>query len=269
MVDIQTNPPPGAEPILLTSRRDTVLTLTLNRPRSGNSLSREMIAQLQRALADANEDDSVNVIVIAASGKVFCSGHDLRESLANDNPRYAKDLTTACGRLMVSMTEQRQPIIARVHGVATAAGCQLVASCDLAIAAEDARFGTPGVNIGFWCSLPMVALSRAVSRKHALEMLLTGRLMSAQTALRFGLVNDVVPAAELDEAVYGIADEIASKSRYTVALGKRAFYRQLPFDLAGAYEYASELSLRNRLAEDAREGVQAFLEKRKPVWKGR
>jgi len=255
--------------ILLRSQRGSVLTLTLNRPRSGNSLSRALIAELQSAFTAANEDDAVNAIVIAANGRTFCSGHDLREHVEKDNPRFAKELTAACARLMLTIVDQRQPVIAKVQGVATAAGCQLVATCDLAIASEEARFGTPGVNIGLWCSQPMVAVSRAVSRKHAMQMLLTGRLVDAQTGLRFGLINDVVPAAELDRAVDALAEDIASKSRHTVALGKRAFYRQLQFDLAGAYEYAGELAVRNRSAEDAHEGIQAFLEKRVPVWKGR
>lgn len=259
----------ASEQILLKSERDHVLTLTLNRPKAGNSLSLGLIGELQRALDAVAEDDGVRAIVIGANGAIFCSGHDLKEGLANNTPSFTKKLTAACADLMQTMVNQPQPVIAKVQGVATAAGCQLVATCDLAVAADSARFATPGVNIGLWCSLPMVAVSRAVAPKHALQMLLTGRLINAQTALRFGLVNEVVPSDELDHVVYALAAEIAAKSPYTVALGKRAFYRQLEFDLAGAYEYASELAVRNKMAEDAQEGISAFLEKRKPQWRGR
>lgn len=258
-----------SEQILLKRTHDHILTLTLNRPQAGNSLSRGLIEELQCALDSAAEDDNVRAIVICANGSIFCSGHDLKEGLVNNTSAFTRDLTTACARLMQTMINQPQPIIAKVQGVATAAGCQLVATCDLAVAADSARFATPGVNIGLWCALPMVAVSRAVAPKHALQMLLTGRMIDAQTALRFGLVNEVVPATDLDAAVNELAAGIADKSPYTVALGKRAFYKQIGFDLAGAYEYASEIAVRNKTAEDAQEGIKAFLEKRKPQWKGR
>lgn len=258
-----------AEQILLTSTHDYVLTLTLNRPKAGNSLSLGLIHELQDTLGSVAKDQNVRAIVICASGSIFCSGHDLKEGLANNTSAFTKELTTACAHLMQTMINQPQPIIAKVQGVATAAGCQLVATCDLAVAADNARFATPGVNIGLWCALPMVAVSRAVAPKHALQMLLTGRMIDAQTALRFGLVNDVVPAADLDTAVDELASDIAGKSPYTIALGKRAFYNQLRFDVASAYEYATEIAVRNKTAEDAQEGIKAFLEKRKPQWKGR
>lgn len=256
--------------ILLRSRKDHVLTLTLNRPTAGNSLSVGMIAALQDALDDAAADDQVHVVILAASaGKVFCAGHDLKEFLSNNNPAFNREVTVKCSRMMQSIVNLPKPVIAKVAGVATAAGAQLVAAADLAIAADTARFATPGVNIGLWCLTPMVAISRAIAPKHAMQMLLTGRLIDAQTALRFGLINETAPEHELDARVESLAAEIASKSPFTVALGKQAFYRQLPLDLAAAYDYTSEVAVRNMLAEDAAEGISAFVEKRQPVWKGR
>jgi len=255
---------------LLRSRRGAVLTLTLNRPRRGNSLSRDMIAALQQALDDAVSDDEVHVIVIAAiGGKIFCAGHDLNEFRGNDAARFARTVAVECSRMMQTIVGIEKPVIAKVAGVATAAGAQLVAACDLAIAADTARFATPGVNIGLWCLTPMVALSRAIAPKHAMQMLLTGKLVDAATAVRFGLVNEAVPSERLDLTVDTLADEIAEKSTFTVALGKHAFYRQLGLELAAAYDYTSELVARNMMAEDAAEGIAAFVEKRKPVWKGR
>jgi enoyl-CoA hydratase/carnithine racemase len=259
-----------AEPILARSRRGTVLTLTLNRPEAGNSLSTAMIAALQAALDEASADDGVHAVVIAgAGGKVFCPGHDLKEFQANDSPAFSKAVATQCSRMMQSIAACPKPVIAKVAGVATAAGAQLVAACDLAIAADTARFATPGVNIGLWCLTPMVAISRTIAPKHALQMLLTGKLIDADTAVRFGLINEAVPADRLDATVDALAAEIASKSSFTVALGKQAFYRQLGMDLASAYDYTSEVVVRNMLAEDAIEGIAAFTQKRPPVWKGR
>lgn len=258
------------EPLLLREQRGSVLTLTLNRPQAGNSLSRPMIAALQETLDAVAEDDSVHVVVLAgAGGKVFCAGHDLKEFIANNSPRFSKAVASGCSRMMQTIVALPKPVIAKVEGIATAAGAQLVAACDLAVAADTARFATPGVNIGLWCLTPMVAISRTVSPKHAMQMLLTGKMIDAATALRFGLINEAVPPAELDGAVERLAEEIASKSPFTVALGKQAFYRQLGLDLATAYEYTSEVVVRNMLAEDAEEGISAFIEKRKPVWKGR
>lgn len=260
----------AANELLLRSQTDSVLTLTLNRPKSGNSLSRNMIAALQAELNRAEVDDAVRVVVVAAAGdKVFCAGHDLKEFLENNTPQFSKLVATECSKMMQTIVGLSKPVIAKVTGVASAAGAQLVASCDLAIAADTARFATPGVNIGLWCSTPMVAISRAVSRKHAMQMLLTGKLCDAVTAVRFGLINEAVRPEALDETVAALANEIAGKSPFTVAIGKNAFYRQLGMDLASAYDYASEVTVRNMLAEDAREGISAFVEKRPPVWRGR
>jgi enoyl-CoA hydratase/carnithine racemase len=257
-------------PILLRSQRGAVLTLTLNRPDAGNALSTAMIAALQDALDDAAADDSVHVVVLAgAGGKVFCAGHDLKEFQADSSPSFSKSVATRCSRMMQDIVALPKPVIAKVAGVATAAGAQLVAACDLAIAADSARFATPGVNIGLWCLTPMVAISRTIAPKHAMQMLLTGKLIDAETAVRFGLINEAVPADRLDEAVDALAAQIAGKSSFTVALGKQAFYRQLGLDLASAYDYASEVVVRNMLAEDAAEGIAAFTQKRAPVWKGR
>jgi enoyl-CoA hydratase/carnithine racemase len=256
--------------LLLRRHEGAVLTLCLNRPHAGNSLSRPMIAALQQALDDAGADDAVNVVVIdAVGGKVFCAGHDLKEFLDSNSPAFSKAIGSECSRMMQTIVALPKPVIAKVAGVATAAGCQLVAACDLAIAADTARFATPGVNIGLWCSTPMVALSRAVAPKHAMQMLLTGRMIDAETAMRFGLINEAVPRDRLDARIRELAEEIAAKSRYTVGLGKSAFYRQLGLDLASAYDYASEVVVRNMMAEDAEEGISAFIEKRAPVWKNR
>jgi len=257
-------------PILLHAQQGAVLTLTLNRPDAGNALSSAMIAALQSALDKAAADASVHVVVVAAAGgKVFCAGHDLKEFQANNSPAFSKAVASQCSRMMQAITALPKPVIAKVTGVATAAGAQLIAACDLAVAADNARFATPGVNIGLWCLTPMVAISRTIAPKHALQMLLTGRLIDAATAVRFGLINDAVPPERLDAAVDALAAEIASKSPFTVALGKQAFYRQLGMDLASAYDYASEVVVRNMLAEDAAEGIAAFTQKRAPVWKGR
>ncbi len=256
--------------ILEQSRDRSVLTLRLNRPRAGNSLSLPMIAALQQALDAAAQDDDVHVIVLEGAGeRVFCAGHDLGEVLERNSPAFSKEMASRCSRMMQTIVNHPRPVIAKVRGVATAAGAQLVASCDLAFAATGARFATPGVNIGLWCLTPMVALGRAVSRKHAMQMLLTGRLFDAQHAARIGLINEVVPEADLDRVVAETAHEIAGKSTYTVALGKQSFYRQLDMGLGDAYEYASELVVRNMMAEDAVEGISAFVQKRQPVWKGR
>ena len=261
---------PGADPVLKRSFEGHVLTLTLNRPDAGNSLSLEMIAALQAALDESADDERVRVIVIEGMGdRVFCAGHDLREVLSKNSPAFSKEMASRCSRMMQSIVAHPRPVIAKVRGVATAAGLQIVASADLAYAARSARFATPGVNIGLWCLTPMVALGRAVSRKHAMQMLLSGRLFDAEHAFRIGLVNEIADDERLDEAVAAAAAEIADKSPFTVALGKQGFYRQLDMSLPDAYEYAGELVVRNMLAEDAAEGIGAFVEKRKPVWRGR
>ena len=257
-----------AAPPLLRSDRDGIATLTLNRPQARNALSLALMCALEEALAALAEDRTVKVVVIAGAGAAFCAGHDLREMRAHPERAMYETLFAQCSRLMLAITRLPKPVIARVHGIATAAGCQLVATCDLAVAAETTRFATPGVNIGLFCSTPMVALTRAVSRKAAMEMLLTGEMITAAEALHIGLVNRVVPEGELDAAVAALAARIAAKSPLTVAIGKEAFYRQAEMPLEAAYAYAAEVMTRNMLARDAEEGIDAFLEKRHPVWLG-
>jgi enoyl-CoA hydratase/carnithine racemase len=260
--------PKAQEPSLLRDDRGAVAWLTLNRPAARNALSVELMAALEAGLEAVAADRSIHVVVIAGAGPAFCAGHDLREIRANPSRDVYEALFAQCSRLMQRIVALPKPVIARVHGVATAAGCQLVATCDLAVAADTARFATPGVNIGLFCSTPMVALSRAVGRKAAMEMLLTGDLISAADARALGLVNRVVPEASLDQAVQSLAEQIAGKSPLTLAIGKEAFYRQAEMDLAGAYRYASEVMTRNSMARDAGEGIDAFLAKRAPVWTG-
>ncbi len=258
---------PGAENIDVTRRDDSgITTLTLNRPDSRNSLSRNCIAALTDELGKIATDTRVKVVVLAAAGTVFCAGHDLKELRAHPDSAWTREMFEACSAMMLAMTRAPQPIIARVHGVATAAGCQLVATADLAVASSDASFATPGVNIGLFCSTPMVALSRNVGRKKAMEMLLTGRPMSANEAEAAGLVNMVVAPEKLDEAVYGLAGVIASKSRRVLAIGKRAFYEQIEMGLAESYTYAAAVMTKNMMEGDATEGIDAFLAKRNPVW---
>ena len=253
--------------ILLEERTGGVLRLTLNRPEARNALSIELMTALVEALGRADDDRHSRVLVIA--GPAFCAGHDLRELRQDPRRETYQRIFALCSELMLAIVRLPKPVIAEVHGVATAAGCQLVATCDLAVAAEEARFATPGVNIGLFCSTPMVALSRAVGRKAAMEMLLTGELIDAATARALGLVNRVVPREGLRGAVDGLARQIAGKSAFTVKIGKEAFYRQAELDLAAAYRYAAEVMTTNMLAEDAGEGIDAFLAKRAPVWNDR
>lgn len=256
-----------AAPLVLRCNANHVVTLTLNRPQARNALSTELIAALQAELDAIAMDTSLHVVVLAGAGSAFCAGHDLKEiRAAGYAPEYAETLFEACSQLMQRIVSLPQPVIARVQGIATAAGVQLVASCDLAIAADTARFATPGVNIGLFCSTPMVALSRNISPKHAMQMLLTGELMDAATALRFGLINTLVPAAELDAAVDDLANKIASKSRHTLTMGKAAFYRQAELPLAEAYDYAKDVMVTNLQTQDAQEGIGAFIDKRTPIW---
>jgi enoyl-CoA hydratase/carnithine racemase len=259
---------PMSEAILRRHNADGVAWLTLNRPRMRNALTMALMQALDAELAAIADDPATKVVVIAGAGPVFCSGHDLRELRAQPDRSAYQAIFAQCSALMQRIVRLPKPVIARVHGVATAAGCQLVASCDLAVAADHARFATPGVDLGLFCSTPMVALSRAVGRKAAMEMLLTGDLVDAARARELGLVNRVVPEAELDAAVTSLARQIASKSPLTLAIGKEAFYRQAEMPLAEAYAYASEVMVRNMLARDAAEGIDAFLEKRAPVWSG-
>ena len=258
-----------SSPLLLEAREQGVLRLTMNRPQARNALSSALMAALIAALGRTAKDPQARVVIIAGAGPAFCAGHDLREIRQDRRRETYERLFAQCSELMLAIVRLPKPVIAEVHGVATAAGCQLVASCDLAVAAEDARFATPGVNIGLFCSTPMVALSRAVGRKAAMEMLLTGELIGAARAREIGLVNRVVPSGELRASVDALAREIAGKSAFTVALGKEAFYRQAELDLAAAYRYAAEVMTTNMLAADAGEGIDAFLAKRPPQWQDR
>jgi len=256
---------------LLTKRQDgAVFYLTLNRPEAGNSLSRSMIAELHKTLDDLASDPEINVIVIGGTGgQIFCAGHDLREFDANKDVEFYNTVSSECSAMMQAILKQPQIVIASVEGIATAAGCQLVATCDLAIASENSRFATPGVNIGLWCLTPMVGISRTVGRKHLMQMLAGGHLHDADFAFRVGLVNQLAKPGCLETDVKLLADDIASKSGYTLALGKNALYRQMEMTISNAYEYAGELVARNMLHRDATEGIQAFLEKRAPAWQGR
>jgi enoyl-CoA hydratase/carnithine racemase len=260
--------------ILLREDRGSIAILTLNRPQARNSLSEALLEALGDALSAIAHDRTVRAVVIAANGPAFSAGHDLKELNAHrsDEDRgraYFKHVMSLCSRVMQQIVTLPQPVIAAVHATATAAGCQLVASCDLAIASHAAKFATPGVNIGLFCSTPMVALSRNVSRKHAMQMLLTGDLISAEDAARIGLVNEVVPAGEERAAALKLAAKIASKSTLTVKIGKEAFYRQAEMPLAEAYDHASQVMVENMLARDAEEGINAFIEKRDAKWQDR
>ena len=253
---------------ILIERDAPVATITMNRPEKRNALSSEMMRELTDALRALSAESDVRAIVLAANGPAFSAGHDLRELVDGDIKRY-RAVFDLCTELMETIQAIPQPVIASVQKIATAAGCQLVATCDLAVAAEEATFGTPGVKIGLFCTPPMVALSRAVGRKRALQMLMTGRLISAETAADWGLVNTVVPADQLASATRDLALAIANASPLTVALGKQAFYTQIDLDQPKAYAYAKEVMSMNAMAADAQEGMCAFLDKRQPAWVGK
>ena len=264
----------ASDDLILEERRGAVAILTLNRPPARNALSLAMIAALHGAIERMSRDESVSVVILAAAGPAFCAGHDLKELTAHrdDDDRgraFFAETMRACAAMMQAIVHCPKPVIAAVHATATAAGCQLVATCDLAVAADSAAFATPGVNIGLFCSSPMVALSRNVPRKQAMEMLLLGEMLEAGAARDYGLVNRVVPADHVMHEAMSMAETIASKSPLTVAIGKEAFYRQLELDLSGAYDYAADVMVRNMLARDAEEGINAFIEKRPPRWEGR
>ena len=254
---------------VLRSDADGVATLVLNRPAARNALSGAAMAALQAEIDSIAGDAAVRVLVIGASGPAFCAGHDMRELRANPSREDVAALFGQSGRLMLSLIRLSKPVIARVQGVATAAGCQLVASCDLAVASSDAKFATPGVDIGLFCSTPMVPISRNVPRKRMMEMLLTGDPIDAATAADYGLVNRVVPPAALEAEANALAARIAAKSALTIAIGKAAFYRQVEAGFEEAYRVASEAMTENMLARDASEGIDAFLEKREPSWEDR
>jgi enoyl-CoA hydratase/carnithine racemase len=248
-----------------------ILKITMNSPQNRNALSKTMMEDLQEALDMAAADDAVRVIILAANGPAFCAGHDMKEitdarQMDDGGRAYYQDMLSACSILMQSIVNHRCPVIADIRATASAAGCQMVASCDLAISCDDVRFCTPGVNIGLFCSTPMVALSRNISPKHAMEMLLCGDMITAQRAEKIGLVNKVVERSGIDQAIGSMAQKISSKSTMTVRLGKAAFYAQAEMDLAQAYDYASSVMVENLLKNDASEGISAFIEKRDPKW---
>lgn len=253
-------------PYVLRSDNDGVTTLTLNRPGELNALSEGMLAALQGELDAIADDRSVRVVVLAASGRAFCAGHNLKQMRANYTIDYQKQLFATCTKMMLSVLRLPQPVIAKVHALATAAGCQLVATCDLAVAAQSARFATSGINVGLFCSTPGVAVGRAVSRKHAMDLLLTGDFVSAERAAEIGLVNEAVADDLLDDAVGELARKLAGKSAYALALGKKAFYEQLEMGVTDAYALAGAEMARNMMDRDAAEGIDAFVEKREPEW---
>ena len=260
--------------VLLRERDGDIAILVLNRPQARNSLSEALLNALSAAFTEIAGDKSIRAVVLAANGPAFCAGHDLKELTAQRNDadggrNYFRHIMTTCSAMMQQIVNLPQPVIAAVQGVASAAGCQLVASCDLAIASSAAKFATPGVDIGLFCSTPMVALSRNVARKHAMEMLLTGDMVAAEQAVRIGLINRVVAPGEERKAAIALAQEIAAKSSYVLKIGKQAFYRQAELSLAEAYNYASEVMTENMMARDAEEGICAFIEKRDPSWEDR
>ena len=254
------------DPYVLRADDDGVTTLTLNRPGEMNALSEGMLAALQVELDAIANDRSVRVVVLAASGRAFCAGHNLKQMRSNYTIEYQKELFATCTKMMLSVLRLPQPVIAKVHALATAAGCQLVATCDLAVAAQSARFATSGINVGLFCSTPGVAVGRAVSRKHAMDLLLTGDFVSAERAAEIGLINEAVADNLLDDAVGELARKLASKPAYAVALGKKAFYEQLEMGVTDAYALAGAEMARNMMDRDAAEGIDAFVEKRDPEW---
>ena len=254
------------QPLVLVEAKDGVRTLTMNRGDRFNPLSRAMIAALEAELDRVASDKEARVVVLAANGRGFCAGHDLKEMRAHPDAAWQRELFDACSRMMLKLTQLPQPVIARVHGIATAAGCQLVSMCDLAVATDTARFALPGVNVGVFCSTPAVGVARNIARKRVMEMLLTGEMIDAPTALAWGLVNRIVAAADLDAAVAHFTGIIKAKSARIVALGKRAFYQQIDRGLPGAYELTGEVMACNLLDPDAAEGIDAFLAKRPPRW---
>jgi enoyl-CoA hydratase/carnithine racemase len=262
-MNIATRQDTAPAPLLLREQRGGVVTLTLNRPAQFNALSEELLAELQAALDALAGDPAVRVVVLAGAGRAFCAGHDLKQMMSNRELAVYQRLFDACSRLMLRIQSLPQPVVARVHGVATAAGCQLVAMCDLAIAADSARFAVSGINVGLFCSTPAVALTRNIGRKAAFEMLLSGDFIDAATALQRGLVNRVVPDAQLDEAIAATAAMILAKPQAAVAIGKGLFYRQLEMGIAAAYQLAGQAMACNMMEHSAQDGVAAFIDKRR------
>ena len=260
----------GQEPYVLSSHEGGVATLTLNRPERFNPLSSEMIAALQAELDSIAAAPSVRVVILRAQGRGFSAGHDLKEMRAHAGDKaWQRRLFDDCSRMMMTLTQLPQPVIARVHAIATAAGCQLVSMCDLAVAADTAKFAMPGVNIGVFCTTPAVGVARNIGRKRAMEMLITGEAIDAQTALSWGLVNRVVPADKLDAEIQRFVEIVLARSPATIKMGKQTFYRQIDRSLEAAYDLASESMASNLLLDDAAEGMDAFLEKRRANWRGR
>jgi enoyl-CoA hydratase/carnithine racemase len=260
------SPSPSSSSPILSEARGALQWITLDRPKAFNALSESLLEALQRELDRIAADPAIRVVVLAARGRAFCAGHYLHEMRADPNESYYRELFAQCARMMMTIQRMPQPVIARVQGIATAAGCQLVAMCDLAVASEQASFAVSGVNLGLFCSTPAVALSRNVPRKRAMEMLLTGDFIDAQQALEWGLVNRVVPEAQLDETVTALADRIAEKPPVAIAMGKQLFYRQLEMGIEGAYQLAGQTMACNMMEASTLEGVQAFIDKRKPNW---
>ncbi len=257
------------EPLVIKEISGSVVTLTLNSPKQFNALSVELLAAMQAELDSIAQDTNTQMLVIAANGKAFCAGHNLKEMRANPDEAFQRALFEQCSQMMLTINRMPQVVIAKVQGIATAAGCQLVAACDLAVASDNAKFATSGINVGLFCSTPAVAVSRNLSRKHAFEMLITGEFIDAHTALQQGLINRVASAEQLDQTLQSLIDAITAKSSVALTTGKTMFYKQLDMTLADAYEYASEVMSCNMMADDVSEGIDAFIEKRPAVWTGR
>lgn len=252
--------------ILLNSVEHNICTLTLNRPAQFNALSEEMLDALIIALDDIAADDAIRVVILAANGKAFCAGHDLKQMRANDDHAFQHALFSKCSQMMQKIVGLPQPVIAKVQGMATAAGCQIVATSDLAVATDQCQFAVSGIRLGLFCSTPAVALSRNIARKHAMRMLLTGDFIDAHTALEYGLINDIATEAHLDDVVQNLAQAIAEKPKNAIRLGKKLFYQQLDADLSEAYCTATDAISGNMMLDEAKEGIDAFIQKRKPNW---
>jgi enoyl-CoA hydratase/carnithine racemase len=259
----------AGDAVLLREDDAGICTLTLNRPHHYNALSEDLLAAMQQTFDAIAADPTVRVVVITGAGRGFCAGHDLKEMRAHTEQDYFDELFAQCNRMMLSIVALPQPVIAKVHGLATANGCQLVSICDLAVAADTAKFALCGVRLGLFCSTPSVGVSRNILRKRAFEMLVTGEFVDAETAVRDGLINRAVPENRLDAEVQGLAESIVANPAVAIEMGKRMFYHQLELDLEEAYDYAGRVMARNMMEEDTREGVEAFLEKREPKWRGR
>ncbi|MBI0425420.1 enoyl-CoA hydratase [Psychrobacter sp. NG27] len=250
------------------NKESGVVTLTLNRPKQFNALSVEVLSAMQTELDNIAQDATVRVVVIQATGKAFCAGHNLKQMRAHSDEAFHRALFQQCSHMMLTINQMPQVVIAKVQGIATAAGCQLVAACDLAVAADDAKFATSGINVGLFCSTPAVAVSRNLPRKQAFEMLITGEFIDAHTALQYGLINRVAPAEQLEQVLQSLVTAITAKSPVAVRTGKDMFYKQLDMRLEDAYDYASDVMTGNMMANDVSEGIDAFIEKRQAVWKG-